>query len=101
MRKDLATLHQDNAYTSFPLHGLWKIADDRVITPTIYLSAKYGYYNTGFSLTPEGGVDQQAGRDFTTAQSFGSTSEPERAASFARATVVEIEDHVVAASATS
>jgi hypothetical protein len=70
-----ATFHQDNAYTSFPLHGLWKIADDRVITPNLFLSAKYAYYNTGFSLTPEGGIDQQAGRDFTTAQSFGSTSQ--------------------------
>ena len=25
-----ATYHQDNAYDDFPLHGLWKIADDRV-----------------------------------------------------------------------
>jgi len=68
-----ATLHQDNAYTSFPLHGLWKVADDRVITSNLFLSAKYAYYNTGFSLTPEGGLDQSSGRDFTTAQSFGST----------------------------
>jgi carboxypeptidase family protein/TonB-dependent receptor-like protein len=70
-----ATFHQDNAYTSFPLHGLWKVADDRVITPNVFLSAKYAYYNTGFGLTPEGGLDQQAGRDFTIAQSFGSTSQ--------------------------
>jgi hypothetical protein len=70
-----ATFHQDNAYTSFPLHGLWKIADDRVITSNIFVSAKYAYFNTGFTLTPEGGLDQQAGRDFTTAQSFGSTSQ--------------------------
>jgi hypothetical protein len=70
-----ATFHQDNAYTSFPLHGLWKIADDRVIGSNMFVSAKYAYYNTGFILTPEGGLDQQAGRDFTTAQSFGSTSQ--------------------------
>jgi Carboxypeptidase regulatory-like domain/TonB-dependent Receptor Plug Domain len=70
-----ATFHQDNAYTSFPLHGLWKAADDRVITPNMFLSARYAYYNTGFGLTPEGGLDRQAGRDFTTAQSFGSTSQ--------------------------
>ena len=70
-----ATFHQDNAYTSFPLHGLWKIADDRVIGSNMFLSAKYAHYNTGFILTPEGGLDQQAGRDFTTAQSFGSTSQ--------------------------
>jgi hypothetical protein len=70
-----ATLHQDNAYTNGPLHGLWKLADDRVITSNMFVSAKYAYYNTGFTLTPEGGLDQQAGRDFTTAQSFGSTSQ--------------------------
>jgi hypothetical protein len=70
-----ATFHQDNAYTSFPLHGLWKIADDRVIGSNMFLSAKYGYYNTGFVLNPEGGLNLQAGRDFTTAQSFGSTNQ--------------------------
>ncbi|HEV3063457.1 MAG TPA: TonB-dependent receptor [Vicinamibacterales bacterium] len=70
-----ATFHQDNAYTSFPLHGLWKLADDRVITSNMFVSAKYAYYNTGFTLTPEGGLNQEAGRDFTTAQSFGSTSQ--------------------------
>ncbi len=70
-----ATFHQDNAYTSVPFHGLWKIADDRVIAPNLFVSAKYAYYNTGFSLAPEGGLEQQAGRDFTTAQSFGSTSQ--------------------------
>ena len=26
-----ATFHQDNAYTDNPLHGLWKLADDRVV----------------------------------------------------------------------
>jgi hypothetical protein len=68
-----ATFHQDNAYTDFPLHGLWKIANDRVISPNLFLSAKYAYYNTGFMLTPEGGMDLQAGRNLITAQSFGST----------------------------
>ena len=62
-----ATFHQDNAYTDNPLHGLWKIADDRVITSNMFLSAKYAYYNTGFILDPVGGLDQQAGRNFTTA----------------------------------
>ena len=43
-----ATFHQDNAYTDLPLHGLWKIADDRVIELEHVLSGKYAYYNTGF-----------------------------------------------------
>lgn len=70
-----ATFHQDNAYTGNPLHGLWKIADDRVITPNMFLSAKFASYNTGFILDPEGGLDQSAGRNFVTAQSYGSVNE--------------------------
>jgi hypothetical protein len=68
-----ATFHQDNAYTDNPLHGLFKIADDRVLRPNMFLTAKYAYYNTGFLLTPEGGMGLQAGRDLTLGQSFGST----------------------------
>ncbi|HEV3217718.1 MAG TPA: TonB-dependent receptor [Vicinamibacterales bacterium] len=68
-----ATYHQSNAYSGNPLHGLWKFADDRIITPNIFLSAKYAYYNTGFSLTPEGGMGLDAGRNTATSQSFGST----------------------------
>jgi hypothetical protein len=68
-----ATFHQDNAYTDNPLHGLFKIADDRVIAPNMFLSAKYAYYNTGFLLTPEGGLGLQAGRDLLNGRSYGST----------------------------
>jgi len=67
-----ATYHQDNAYSDAPLHGLWKLADDRVINSNMFLSGKYAYYNTGFILDPIGGLDMQAGRSFTTSQSFGS-----------------------------
>jgi Carboxypeptidase regulatory-like domain/TonB-dependent Receptor Plug Domain len=68
-----ATFHQDNAYTSNPLHGLFKIADDRVVTPNLFLSAKFAYYNTGFLLTPEGGMGLSSGRDLIAARSYGST----------------------------
>jgi hypothetical protein len=70
-----ATFHQDNAYTDFPLHGLWKIGDDRTIGNNLFLSANYGYYNTGFILDPTGGLEMQAGRNFVTAQSYGSVSQ--------------------------
>src|SRR5438093_1400233 len=70
-----ATFHQDNAYSDFPLHGLWKVADDRAINPNLFVSAKYAYYNTGNALTPEGGMDMQAGRSLTTGRSYGSFSE--------------------------
>ncbi len=68
-----ATFHQDNAYSSNPLHGLFKVADDRVIRPNLFLTAKYAYYNTGFLLTPEGGMGLSSGRDLIAARSYGST----------------------------
>lgn len=70
-----ATFHQDNAYTDFPLHGLWKIGDDRTFGNNLFVSANYGYYNTGFILDPVGGLDMQAGRDFINARSYGSVSQ--------------------------
>jgi hypothetical protein len=70
-----ATYHQDNAYTDFPMHGLWKIADDHVFGPKMLVSGKFAYYNTGFILDPTGGLDKQAGRSLTTAQSFGSINQ--------------------------
>jgi hypothetical protein len=41
----------------------------------MFLSVKYAYYNTGFQLTPEGGMALDAGRNTLTSQSFGSTSQ--------------------------
>src|SRR5262245_4077463 len=70
-----ATYHQDNAYTDYPLHGLWKIADDHVFGPKLLVSGRFAYYNTGFILDPIGGLDIQAGRSFTTQQSFGSINQ--------------------------
>jgi hypothetical protein len=70
-----ATFHQDNAYSDVPLHGLWKIADDRVMSSNLFLSAKLAYFNTGFVLDPVGGLDGQAGRSFTLATSFGSVNQ--------------------------
>jgi len=67
-----ATWHQDNAYSDKPLHGLWKFADDRVISPNMFLSAKYAVFNTGFILDPIGGLGTASGRDFVTSSSYGS-----------------------------
>jgi hypothetical protein len=68
-----ATFHQGNAYSDSPLHGFYKIADDRVLAPNMFLSAKYAYFNTGFVLTPEGGMGVASGRNLITATSYGST----------------------------
>jgi hypothetical protein len=70
-----ATYHQDNAYTDFPLHGLWKIGNDHTFGSSLFVSANYGYYNTGFVLDPVGGLEQQAGRNFINGQSYGSVSQ--------------------------
>jgi len=70
-----ATFHQDNSYTDFPLHGLWKIGNDHTFGSRLFVSANYGYYNTGFILDPTGGLEMQAGRNFITAQSYGSVSQ--------------------------
>jgi hypothetical protein len=70
-----ATLHQGNAYESGHPHGLWKFADDRVVNSNMFVSAKYAYYNTGFLLTPEGGMSLNAGRDLVSGTSFGSFSQ--------------------------
>ncbi len=70
-----ATYHQDNAYTDYPLHGLWKIADDHVFSSKMLVTGRFAYFNTGFVLDPLGGLDQQAGRSFTLGQSFGSVNQ--------------------------
>ncbi len=70
-----ATFHQDNAYTDFPLHGLWRVSNDHVVNGNLFVSANYAYYNTGNALTPEGGMDLMAGRSLVTGRSYGSTSE--------------------------
>src|SRR5262245_53619631 len=50
-----ALLHQGNAYTSSRPQGLWKLADDRVINSSLFVSGKYAYFNPSFPLTPDGG----------------------------------------------
>lgn len=70
-----ATFHQDNAYTDFPLHGLWRVSNDHVVHGSLFLSANYAYYNTGNALTPEGGMDSGSGRSLVTGRSYGSTSQ--------------------------
>jgi len=71
-----ATHHQENAYSDNPLHGMWKIGDDRVFSPNLFVSARYAYYNTGIKLTPEGGMDAQAGRTLIVpTKAYGSTLE--------------------------
>jgi hypothetical protein len=65
---------QGNAYPEGRPHGLVKIQDDRVMSSNNFLSVKYAYYGTGFSLSPQGGLDAQAGQSTILGQTFGSTN---------------------------
>jgi hypothetical protein len=65
---------QGNAFPENRPHGLLKFQDDRVMSNNNFLSVKYAYYGTGFSLSPQGGMDMQAGQSAILGQTFGSTN---------------------------
>src|SRR5207244_6184221 len=71
----IRTVRQGNAYAVLPLPGFWRVSHARPVRGNLFVSANYAYYNTGNALTPEGGMDLQAGRSLTTGQSFGSFQE--------------------------
>lgn len=64
---------QGDAFPESRPHGLLKFQDDRVLSSTNFLSVKYAYYGTGFQLSPQGGLDNQAGISGRLGQTFGST----------------------------
>ena len=64
---------QGNFYTDNPLHGLWKLEDNRVMSSNWFLSGKYAYYNTGFTLASIGPFTDQMGISPLRGQTFGST----------------------------
>jgi TonB-dependent Receptor Plug Domain len=45
-----ARFEQHNYYEDNPLHGLWKWEDNRVWSSSLFMTGKYAYYNTGFTL---------------------------------------------------
>jgi hypothetical protein len=61
---DAALWNQANAYPGGP-HGLLKFEDNHVFNPNFVLNVKYGYYGSGFSFTPRGGLDVDTTLDFT------------------------------------
>jgi hypothetical protein len=69
-----ATWDQGNAYTDFKLQGLWKVEDNHTFGSKFFLTSRYAYYNTGFTLAPIGGMDETSGRSFILGRSFGSVS---------------------------
>ena len=69
-----ARWNQGNYYTDNPLHGLWKIEDNRVFSNSLFVTGKYAYYNTGFTLNSIGAFTDQMGISALRGQTFGSTS---------------------------
>jgi hypothetical protein len=69
-----ARWNQGNFYTDNPLHGLWKLEDNRVMTSSWFLTGKYAYYNTGFTLESIGPMSEQMGISPLAGQTFGSTN---------------------------
>jgi hypothetical protein len=68
-----ATWNQGNFYPERRPHGLLKIEDNHVFSSNLFLSGKYAYYGTGFSLEPAGGLDGQASISSRLGQTFGTT----------------------------
>ena len=56
-----ARCNQGNYYTDNPLHGLWKWEDNRVSRTACFMTGKYAYYNTGFTLESIGPLDRADG----------------------------------------
>jgi hypothetical protein len=70
-----ALQNQSNAYADNPFHGLWKVEDNHTWGSALFTSAKFAYFNTGFELLPEGGLDQSSGRSVLLSRSFGSVNQ--------------------------
>jgi hypothetical protein len=68
-----ARWNQSNYYTDNPFHGLWKIEDNRVFSNSLFVTGKYAYYNTGFTLATIGPATEQMGISALRGQTFGST----------------------------
>ena len=68
-----ATWNQGNRYPENRPHGLLKFENNHAFSPTLFLSTKYAYYGTGFSLEPAGGLDGQASVSTRLGQAFGTT----------------------------
>jgi hypothetical protein len=68
--------NQQNFYpeTGFlhPLHGLYKIEDNHVFGPSLFVNAKYAWYGWGYGFAPRGGTGQDASINFDTDHASGS-----------------------------
>lgn len=68
-----ALQNQHSTYAGGP-HGLWKVGDDHTFGPGLLGSVMAAYVNTGFELSPEGGLETSSGRSVRLGRSFGSVN---------------------------
>jgi hypothetical protein len=68
--------NQQNFYpeTGFlhPLHGLYKLEDNHVFGPNLFVNAKYAWYGWGYGFAPRGGTGQDGGVNYDTDHAYGS-----------------------------
>jgi hypothetical protein len=55
-----------------PLHGLWKIEDNHVFGPNLFVNGKYAWYGWGYGFAPRGGTNQDGGINYDTNSAYGS-----------------------------
>jgi hypothetical protein len=59
----------------FPPKGLWKLEDNHIFGPSLVANVRVSHYNTGFTLTPQGGTDQSERLDNVARRAFGSSDD--------------------------
>jgi hypothetical protein len=67
-----ARQNQSSFYPDNPFHGLWKIEDRRIVRPTLFVTARYAYYGTGYQNISIGAG--QAGISARLGETTGATS---------------------------
>jgi carboxypeptidase family protein/TonB-dependent receptor-like protein len=66
--------NQGDAFSGGP-HGLSKLEWNHIFGPKLFLNVKGAYYNTGFGLVPQGGLDGVFIADFIHNESRGTANE--------------------------
>jgi hypothetical protein len=65
---------QDNEFTDGGLPGgFWKLQVDQTFSPNFFMSFKGAYYDTGFSLSPHGGLGESWTLDYVNGEGIGSS----------------------------
>jgi len=55
-----------------PLHGLWKVEDNHVFGPNLFVNAKYAWFGWGYGFAPRGGTTQDGAVDLVNDAAHGS-----------------------------